>query len=789
MGEVKVLLTDVICYKNKQNFKRIPFTDRSNYSNMSVGAVQPLTLKKKTRQIKKSKGRCCSCHKAKNSEECLKCTHRYLRVVIERCNSNDLFVANKIPSEIDKDKLKSMVDAPNQKVNGMKELKINLTPISIEKFRNKTYPKINCSKANLGDDNTNINSQNTKDCLQYTGLHLLQNNEVINDSIDMSNNLDYHDVPSSETNINQNRLIKEYVCTNAFEHKTNNKNDKLASNTSISKRLRPCVKKDYLEISEFSEHEKSVPFDKEHKRIPVYKQIVIKELVAKKKDPYELDVSDFDERTVKKVKFRNPSEKFDKTMHEIIKKLEKKHHKQPRKKKILNASPKYEDKINSVLHRVMEKVNKKKVEDNFHKPLNPEKVQNKIAVAAHPDIQTQNRTDITSQNCNTNGKNTSSSVSNTCIPYEKTNENINCFNEVFINEENEYPRCSSSLSTASAIESVRGYSPSPYYTETETETNKYFDFDEDEQVLPQLNNNRIKIISDVTLNSSFHSKRNPIEQSRRVLQPYRSPWRLNAIRKSNYVVLYKDNALPCLKQDAVVDYNLAEKIEESFSKNKSCLQTSQKSHIQTSILDYVDSLQTCKSISDRENIIPNNNHPSLYDYEEFEVDQSKKRSDKNRTVLGVINANILNKEFFISTPVKENRNGAMPNLDISVIGKTTAFSTIHEPESFQNGTLVDNNEPCFGFNSSSSIGCDLNHCPSNEKPFRISMGAIKSYKKQNRNNENLVELLEHAEDLPSVLNNESSDQPNEEIRIFDDVEPEVLITADIVSIIYICFGS
>nr|CAH7766404.1 unnamed protein product [Callosobruchus chinensis] len=138
--------------------------------------------------------------------------------------------------------------------------------------------------------------------------------------------------------------------------------------TPVAKRLRDKAKKNYRESSlslAEAPAEAETPSCPVGNKVPVYKRIVPDDHKPKA-DLYEFDDVEFDIQCRRKRK--NTSERFDKTMHSILEKLEKRERTNKRcmknHKTINKKIPIYETKVNAAVEKVMDKIKAKRHAQN-----------------------------------------------------------------------------------------------------------------------------------------------------------------------------------------------------------------------------------------------------------------------------------------------------------------------------------------------------------------------------------------------------------------------------------------
>ncbi|KAG5880489.1 hypothetical protein JTB14_035200 [Gonioctena quinquepunctata] len=543
----------------------------------------------------------------------------------------------------------------------------------------------------------------------------------------------------------------------------NNEKEPKRSSTPLVNRLRKCGEKNYHE-STFESSVAHIPSPvvgnrsvlAPQKKILIYQRNVVDEKAANGKDPYELDISDSDKvQPSKKQRNLNISRKYDRTMYDLLEKLEKKEKKAVNKKTV----QKYDEKVKNVLKKVMCKVNSRKkpvldvkvngskeffdklrqqknVEgffgfENGNKP--PEKVPIlddclgiSRTASTHKNME---RTSVTTGTANR-------TKDRTFI------ENINGYESEkgFLGFNNKPASATSNVSQRNerinVISNVTlhsaGHSPpqdhSDYY-ENEPSIDSFYGFDEEDDI--------------VHSPRTFFTHRRPNANSTMIGTSTESPWRLSLAGKRNrHFLVVKNNSLPSLHQDMVIDHSMIEDVEERNKSKYLEIETSRpKSPVQTSILEYVEGHSELHINPNQENI----RRSSLFDYDEFVVPRPK------RTILGVLQENELaspRKRQITSTPSNAIQRQIVPP-DISAIGDENTL---------------------YGFDRTDDE-CRENQKPDIGKPFRVNVRDIRRYKNI-LGTENVAELPVTEKSI--VEHGETQEKNNETIRdvhLFEDSDP------------------
>ncbi|XP_074037510.1 uncharacterized protein [Leptinotarsa decemlineata] len=561
--------------------------------------------------------------------------------------------------------------------------------------------------------------------------------------------------------------------------------------TPLVKRLRKCEDRHYFESSlECSTVETSKIEIRNtvvsNEKIPIYKQNIIEDNCDKKRDPYELDIPDFDEKKPKKVRNLNNSRKLNKTMYDLLQKLDKNEKKG--KKKI----EKYTDKVNGVLKRVMNKVNDrnktvtevaKKIDVSKDTAESESMKNNQSTIKDCPNssiFKNASESDVSSQRHSSILAN----VSEADVSLEKSNSSIKAdflgfansvsqsVNDVNQNENLKIPVISKDLNEATNeqvvfIPSINGYQCESGFLgfhnndllkksvvgqtdsninvisniclrshESASHTNEedsncsseidadsqYFGFDKD--------NDEVDFHSHTTIGSPAFFNRRPKANSTMIGLTPRSPWRLTIPgRRNHHFLLIKPNSLPSLNQDMVLDHTMTEEVERN-SKTRCEEVPRPQTPVQTSILDFVES-----SVDHFSKQNEDMRHSSLFDYDEFVVPKRK--------VLGLLQQNGISKEQMQSTPRKD------------LYSHTTSPNNSEMSNIFQ--SYEENEE---------------NRKPTTSKPFRINFHEIRQYKK-NAQAENVPELPLTEENLletNELIMKNQDDTVIEDVHLFEDFD-------------------
>lgn len=644
--------------------------------------------------------------------------------------------------------------------NGIKELKVLLTPISeIDSDCVSNIKELTVLLTCRNDVEGIKTTSNVNKCIKATN----QKDESLKKTITRGLSL-----VIDKTSVEKNGLIQEKSPSNEsvpdittpIMNKVTFDLDKhnVKAITPLYKRLRHGEKKNYLELSNNSLTERSSLIkDIPKEKVPIYKQFS-QQKQKEKLDPYELDISDSEVKKTIKSRRKNVSEKFDKTMYDVIQKLEKQQNKRMRRKKLKTSPQKYVDNIKSVMNRVMKKVEtkKKKVETTCSREPLGTGQQNNINAGQHDGKSVQyvgKSVQYDGKSVQCDGK----SVVNISVPKIHQNQQ----DSILINErlENQYQLKSFSRSS-SALSFIDDRSRSPIVFDNYDSDDMCFGFNDDNENENPNNVHRINIISNTLI-----TQKNKLITQRFHRNSCQSPWRFHASKKSNYLLSYKENSLPCLQQEPVLHFDFIERIEESFSKERTELKSLQKTHMQSSILEYINSSVDHSNKDNTSEII---SRPTLYDYDEFEF--STTHLVQKKQILGENQERNVDKIGFISTPIRTNT--IMPSPNISIIRH-------HTPKKPEKSILQGKNITCFGFNTEIE---EQENWSVKSKPFRISFNTVKNMKK-GTNSDGIIPVQDSASDkLPSVLQNDDKDISHD-VQIFDDVEPELLTNIDVVSVI------
>lgn len=649
---------------------------------------------------------------------------------------------------------RSNVDMPKRKISKQISTKKCLTskknkskPINhfLHVARNKNIPLQNETSTNrenriLKDNKYHQNMENNLDASSSIKHNINFQKELC---VKLYNNIskDITHKPTSNKTVNSTPQRK----CNEKSQKDLNK-DLLNNTQSIeatSKRLtipltrilRKGTVKHYLE-STLEESTNQCTHDKSKAKVPIYRQQIPMLTNNNPKDPYALDIFDTKER---KQKNRRSSAKFNKTIYNIMEKIEKKERKIIKKKKVNKTTPRYDEKIlhvmKNVLHKVKERecnssnnesyssnppleletsaINKSshlEIEDGFRGFDNSERTISTISqlhltnflekyVKSVPGLSqyklnNSRRIHIISNICLEPIKNSQitktvndshlstthqdietnkMSITSEVNPLDKSrnlqrefDDNLPDFNEQYLNENYE-----SDLDN--------------YFEDTEVEDDEFFGFKDetDEEEIPKVHRFSYK-------------KKN-------------KPWRYQGFfKRIPHMLIIKKNGLPCKEQEMVLDYAFVQRIEALCTK-KSVDTSHVKEPVQTSILHYVESAHNEQDEPIR---------PSLFDYDEFNVDKVP------RKVLGVIQSNKI-----ISTPTK-HLEADIRSPDVSIIP-------------------TDENEE--------------NHPL---KTIKNIYQRKRSHKKKDENRDILKENV-----LPSILENKY-EGPQDDLHLFEDVDQE-----------------
>ncbi|XP_057654243.1 uncharacterized protein LOC130892706 [Diorhabda carinulata] len=543
--------------------------------------------------------------------------------------------------------------------------------------------------------------------------------------------------PSSNKNANsrsQTKFDERYK--KHVNKELHNKQSEEAANSTLKmltiplpKMLRKGTVKNYFE-STLEESTNQCTPDKNKVKVPIYRQQFPILTKNNSKDPYALDIIDPKESKQKK----RSSAKFNKTIYDIMKKIEKKEKKTTKKKKVTKITPSYDQKILNIMKNVLHKVNdrdsgnKKSHSSNPPLKLATNSINDSSKISfPHLDIEdgfrgfdknettisTLNRYDSTNLEISAN-KIPGSSQKNNGSPHIHVISNIllkTIKNFEFTNAAN----CSHSSTTYQnetnnmSITSDMNPLDKSHNLQREFHDNIPL-FCEDENCESDLDNDfeNVEVGCD-----EFFGFKDETDETPKYCRFYHKkkehPWRFQGFFKRNpHILKLKKNGLPCKEQEMVLDYEFVQRIELLCAK-KSVDTSHVKEPVQTSILDYIESAHNEQDVPNR---------PSLFDYEEYNVDKVPRR------VLGIIQSNKV-----ISTPTKKiEEDIRSPNVSI-----------IRSDENEENNPLK-----------------------SIRKSYQRKRGEREIRKSGDVLNEDI---------LPSVLEN-NYEVPQDEVHLFEDIDQE-----------------
>lgn len=562
------------------------------------------------------------------------------------------------------------------------------------------------------------------------------------------------------------------VCTTVLPNKQSVP-EKSAPCTPLVARLRKCDKKNYAELSpgssvcEFGSDKGLAPgITNRNRKVPIYKQIPIVNERKQKKDLYEFD--EFDAVSENKNKEKRDSLKYDRSMHEILQRLEKNENKQHRKKKTekpflspkksrkkaLHLRPKYKEEVNKVIGKVLDKIKSKnavlgKQRVDLHKP--QENPGNEVNVGCADK---------------TKFKKFSSEDNHTA---NQSLQKINIISQLqIVSPRFEDDHCDrdddSQFGDHSDDSPFLGFSRSEVCNSpSNNSVSNFFGFS-DSPPKAGVNSNR-QLDKSVAL-EMFTPRR--CNANSTMLSNRNLPWRTVRGKGNSYFIQVKRNALPCLNQEPVIEHSFVEPIEKRCSGFSYSIDIT-KNQRQTSMLDFVQS--SVQSAAQIDQVV----QPSLYDYEEF--------NDKpvNRRVLGVLQTNQL-----ISTPKKDMAvKVASPDIslinssdDTPFLGFDNSVDTDKENINIRNANpkcrirTTDDNETYFGFETT-SIENVKHSRQTNDKPFRVNV-RFKYLVQENAGNDKINTAVNES-GATSVVYNQGVqvEENNQDVHIFDDPETEL----------------
>ncbi|VEN41424.1 unnamed protein product [Callosobruchus maculatus] len=589
--------------------------------------------------------------------------------------------------------------------------------------------------------------------------------------------------------------------------------------TPVAKRLRNNEKKNYRESSlSLAEPlaEAEVPSDPVGKKVPIYKRNIPDEHKPKA-DLYEFDDIEID--VPRRKKRKNTSKKFDRTMHSILEKLEKKEKTNRRCMKNYGKVPIYETKINAALEKVLHKIKAKSPQNSLASKQNNCKknkenepqIQNQLILDDHNKNKSCQKSPLNEALCNWNRQHT------VCNGYNKINnhnvadntiidstndinimnQNENCYNAIYTDDSSLYPSENSNLSDFCGFSNTK----SMLAHERSDVTDGFQGFSIQEQSRAEQKsslitnhlsttfgrkNTSIKILGNIllrpaqkdsvkkiaafdyfidlhenyTLDNNFGFDYDEKADSSMIAQAQKIVkkivWRFASVIKRNpHFLLIKSNALPYLNQDLIINYALVEWIEK-----KAALNHTQNPAIKDPLAKVIYQKKISEYIECPITLQKDYENAvlssSLYDYEEFHIPVRPRR------VLG-----ILQNDQVISTP-KSSVGTSVPLPDISIIEKDKGYHAEDDAE----------NTP-----------------PEHSLQIRASICEIRKYSRKSKDKKNTLEKEVVVAHLQQLINSDANseivtkdkqqnvtndDEPGNDIQLFDEDEPELLENLSII---------
>ncbi|XP_060521652.1 uncharacterized protein LOC132699134 isoform X2 [Cylas formicarius] len=493
----------------------------------------------------------------------------------------------------------------------------------------------------------------------------------------------------------------------------------------INKIFRKLPRKSYAEETHNSKSESLT--EPIRNALPVYRQM-LPETEKLTNDEYEFNDFSPDTRIGKRRKPKRSSYFFEKEIHEVVKNLEKKDLLQKRKaqrevirkitkqKKCIAKNEKsYDGKMKKLITNLVQKVKNQEKHKEFKitSEDRDQAVGQKIITTAKVHY-TGSRQE-TKENGNS-GQRVSGLIFSPC-----NKNDVNSTHDVDISDHND--------------------------AHEEEDIGSCFGFDKDCQITTErCPQNKVNIISNVIVNSrkstdssgSFSNQ--PIANSTMlpehcVKQPG-SPWRFDLNVKVNpHFLRIKQNALPQLQQDIIINHSLAKEFEQSCAKtpNKGPKALS-NSPIQQSILNYIE------NNLDKENTPLKN---SLYDYNQFvspiknQTKPIERRQAYKKNILTTKNDNLMN--------LKGSDSEDITNITY------------------------------FGFNETADevLNEESTSKDPSAKPSRFDMSAIKKYppkKKKLMKNDIIKDAAVLSKNLEEIPQEHIEDSNNYEVHLFEDPE-------------------
>ncbi|KAL1513100.1 hypothetical protein ABEB36_002565 [Hypothenemus hampei] len=434
---------------------------------------------------------------------------------------------------------------------------------------------------------------------------------------------------------------------------------------------------------------------KEKNPIPVYK----KELPKERKVKNPEDIYEFTDLSPK-VKKRNQRQNrssilFDKNTYEILKKIEYKEAKMKRKRPLNKKT--YNEIVEDVLSKVKKKIVNKQLPEVVCKgAINAEEQKMSISEDILP-LDTRNRKILPTLIQHTDTK----------LQLDVRDPKINTSSK---NEQHQQVTFSQTPNNIhqNDISSCFGFDkPIPAESTPIKKTSVH--------ILSNILLRKNNLITESPIN--FNAQ-NPKANST-MTQDNSSPWRSDSLLKRNpHFLSLKQNALPRIDQEPVLEYSLVESMPVKSTKVTS---TPQKKHVQTSILDFIS------SNIDHENLTQG----SLYDCEAF-----NSPTKKDNTIIS-------------STKVK----------------RTILSDLNHSLEKHNREEMS-----YFGFDESPSENKENSGEILCAKPSRFDIGQLKKYTRKNKR-EDEVNLYSLKDNSISII--EEEDDSLKDIRLFE--EPEEML--------------
>lgn len=570
-------------------------------------------------------------------------------------------------------------------------------------------------------------------------------------------------------------------------------NIKTVTTEDNSRQLRKKEPKYYLEESDFDDSKLNTIPDKpktpKSNNVPIYR-IQVPEEPQKNKNKEDLyEFNDFSPKLKHPVKCmkvgRKSSILFDKDMHSILQKIEAqelKIQKKALKKKCQIRPKKYESKMNGIMESLRQKIkNKNKTPDKNENNINNIDPVSNIPTEKCNGVINNNKiirinnfdddinvivhcssTEVTKETALSNPP-SSENITMRNKPPLPHSKPVN-FDEISVcdnsNNFDQYPLHvthddhekveSCSVFEEPPVESHFNQYSLPVTRANHEEIDSCFGFNEPPNVeIPK----KIKIINNVVLQKEKTVDSPQKFDSRRpnANSTMRSPWRVNGISTNPHFLSVKNNALPRIDQEMVLDHTLAEKFQEPYSSTpvKNNTKPPRKEPVQQSILDFIESnIEKENRVFER----------SLFDCEEFNSPVKKNRRAARLEAIKLC-LTLDEVDIVSSTPVKRKVLGDITNSSEERIKMVTLSDTY------------------FGFDDSSNVISPRKNGLNNKnnlvsKPTRFDQSLLKTYTSKSKKNKVMsaqdTEVIEPEQSI-SIFE-DSEDQNMEEIHIFE--EPE-----------------